>query len=139
MIIFKEFKAASDGLELNAVEAEDLLNFCGFGGWNGLVSSVRGNLKNDKNSAINKDPSKWEKHTLWMGWGFNFRVDNVDVRNGFAKCKFFLKKVNPAFACLRIVDDTSNYPGREKGSYLDIDLKNTFETAENFIKSRNRK
>ena len=38
MFLLKEFQPARNGMELNAVEAEDLLNFSGFGGWNGLTA-----------------------------------------------------------------------------------------------------
>lgn len=132
MFLLKEFKPARNGMELNAVEAEDLLNFFGFGGWNGYATRVRGDLLNDKGEPIVKseNTSKWEKHTIMMGWGFNLRIDNVDVQQGFAKCKFYLTKTSPSMTYLRI---------ESQGKTLDIDLNQTYEAAENFIKSRDRK
>lgn len=70
------------------------------------------------------------KHTIMMGWRFNFRIDNVDVQQGFAECKFYLTKANPYMAYLRI---------ESQGKTLDTDLNQTYEAAENFIKSRDRK
>lgn len=131
MFLLKEFKPARNGLELNAVEAEDLLNFSGFGGPNGYDGRLRGTLLNDKGLPIVKeDPKKWEKHTIMVGRGFNLRIDNIDVCQGFTNCKFYLMRVNPAFAYLRI---------EKQNKTLDIDLNSSFETTENFIKSRDRK
>ena len=131
MFLLKEFKPTRNGMELNAVEAEDLLNFSGFGGWNGFDGRLRGDLLNDKGLPIVKeDPKTWDKQTIMMGRGFNLRIDNIDVCQGFANCKFYLIRVNPAFAYLRI---------EKQNKTLDIDLNSSFETTENFIKSRDKK